>query len=218
MNGESAVVKEVGGAADKFEVVNKPETSLLALEVDGEHSSRGVAKLLAGDVVERVVGQSGVSHLLNLRNVLDGLCHSESVARLHTIARVESLQTDCLHICHMGRHIGTEVHEHLLAHTLTEVGHSAIVDYYSTYCRGTTRDILGARHHLDIHSQCLGAELREWNHCRVGNERDVMPMSHIGESLDVGNLHLRIGYYLHEDAACGVVDGFFYSLNVGEVA
>ena len=45
MDGEGAVVEEVGGTADELQAVDELEASLFRLKVDGEHAAGGLAEL-----------------------------------------------------------------------------------------------------------------------------------------------------------------------------
>ena len=47
MNGERLVVEEVCGASHYLQAVDEVEASLLAIQVDGEHGARCLAKLSA---------------------------------------------------------------------------------------------------------------------------------------------------------------------------
>ena len=90
MDGQCAIVEKIGGAVDEFKLVYHVETGRLALQVDSYHGTGRVAKLLFGQFVVGVVGQSHVVNAFNLRQGLHAACQLQRVGGLNAIACVEN--------------------------------------------------------------------------------------------------------------------------------
>ena len=75
---------------NKLKLVYHVETGRFALQVDGYHGAGRVAKLLFGQVVVGIVGQSHVVYAFNLRQGLHAACQLLCVGGLNAIACIEN--------------------------------------------------------------------------------------------------------------------------------
>ena len=143
-----------------------------------------------------------------------GLC-------LATETDVECVETEGFHIGYLRCHQSTKICYQFCLHTsgkslllanalgsglqgrggrLTPVK-ATIVDEQSTESCATARDVLRARHHLDIHAKIDSMEGREGN-----NQRHTCFMGDVSQLSDIGHEQLRIGDDLEEQGASLVVD------------
>ena len=96
---------------NKLKLVYHVETGRFALQVDGYHGTGCVAKLLFGQFVVGVVGQSHVVYVFYLRQCLHAACQLQRVGGLNAIARIENFKPNCLQVGRLGGHVGAEVKE-----------------------------------------------------------------------------------------------------------
>ncbi len=113
MDGKRLVVEEVGGTTHKLQAVDEAEAGILVGKVDGHHGTRCLAKLLNGELVVWIVLQTYVGDVLDGLERTQALCQLERIGCLLTVAHVESLQSDGLHVGHVGSHVGAKVEQHL---------------------------------------------------------------------------------------------------------
>ena len=136
---------------------------------------------------------------------------------LATETDVEGIETKGFHISYLRRHQSTKVCDEFCLHTSRKgqfLPHSfgaglqgrgrrlapvelSVVDEQAAETRATTRDILRARHHLDIHAEIDGMEGGKRYDGGIGNQGDSSLMGDVGKRLgaelifpengDVGN-------------------------------
>ena len=70
MDGQRAVVEEIGGTVDKLQMVDHAEASILRLQVDAHHSTRRGTELPLCELVERIILQAYIVDTLDLRQSL----------------------------------------------------------------------------------------------------------------------------------------------------
>ncbi len=133
MDGERAVVEEVGGAAYEAEIVDETEAGIAVGEIDGEHCSGCGAELAAGKIVIRVVGQPYVVDTPDGRKCAETFSEGLGIGRLYAVAGVEIFQSESLHVGRMRGHVCAEVQKHFRTHSFTETLAGAVVDHQTAY-------------------------------------------------------------------------------------
>ena len=218
MDGQCAAVEQICGPMYEFQPVQETEAFLFRLQVDGEHGARRGAELLLGQFVEGIVGQSDVVHRLDESHLSQFLCQPEGVGGLPLIAHVERLQSECLLIGHLRRHVGPQVHQQFVFHPLVEHRESAVVDNQAAQRCAAARDVFRARYHLDVNAQFLQRGLGEGYHGRVGYHGHALSVGYFGNGFQVGHFLLWVCYDFQEHAAGLLVDGCLHGLQVGKVS
>ena len=217
MNGERTVVEEIGGTMDELQIVEETEAGFLAFQINADHGSRRLAKLALRQFVVRIILQTYIVYILNLRQGAQFFGKFQGIAALNTIACIECFESDGLHIGNLWSHIGAEVEEHFSIETLGEIAviRSSVVDDQTAERSCTTTYIFRAGNHLNIYSQTLSRELCERNHGRIHHQRNILLVSHFRNGFQIGNLQLWVGQDFQEYATGVIVDGLTYLLDIG---
>ena len=218
VDGQRAVVEEVGGAVDELQPVEEPEARLLGSQVDGKHGAGGGPELSAGQRVVGVVVQSDVVDAPYLSPLAQRLGQGQCVGGLPLVAHVERLQSQRLLVGGLGCHVGAEVEQQLILQALVQLGERAVVDDQSAQRRAAAGDVLGAGHHLDVDAQLVERGLGEGDDSGVGNDGNALGVGYLGNGPQVGHLQLGVGDDFEEDARRLLVDSLPDGLQVGEVA
>ena len=220
MDGKRTVVEEIGGTMNQLQMVQETETRLLVLQIDADHRSGSLAKLLLCQLMEWIILQAHIVHTLDLRERLKLPCQLQRIAALHAITRIERLQSDGLHISHLRSHVGTKVEKHLTIKSLGKIAMiwCTVIDDHTAKRCGTATDILGTGYHLDIHAQILSRELGERNDGSISHQGHILLVSHLRKRLQVGHLQLRIGNDFQEHATGILINCLAYLFYIGQIA
>ena len=237
MDGQRLTVEQVRCTADDLQTVDEVEGGFLRLQVDGEDGSGQRAELPIRQVVEGIVVEPRVVHTLNLRQLTAPLGEPERGLCLTAEADVERVKAKGFHIGHLRRHQRAEVRHQLCLDTGSEgqllphpldAGQKggrralcpvelSVVNHQAAQPRAAARDILRARHHLDVNAKLVGMEGAEGHDGRVGYQGDTMLVGHLRQGLDVGHEKLRVGNDFEKECTGLVVNLRLHVLQIREV-
>ena len=82
---------------------------------------RRLAKLALRQFVVRIILQTYIVYILNLRQGAQFFGKFQGIAALNTIARIERFESDGLHISYLSSDIGAKFEEHFSIETLGEI-------------------------------------------------------------------------------------------------
>ena len=89
MDGERTVVEEIGGTMDELQIVEETEAGFLAFQINADHGSCRLAKLALRQFVVRIILQTYIVYILNLRQGAQFFGKFQGIAALNTIACIE---------------------------------------------------------------------------------------------------------------------------------